>query len=388
MKLIEVNTPETVRCFLTMPIGIYKNDTNWIRPWDSDIEAVFDPQKNKFFRHGEACRWILKDDRGCTVGRVAAFINQRSANAKQNKQPTGGMGFFECIDDQEAANILLDQCKSWLSERGMEAMDGPINFGERDGWWGLLVDGFYPPTYRMNYNPEYYQTLLENYGFKLYFEQYVFQRNILDKVPQEMADKYNRLMEEGGYSFKHIKKKQLGKFAKDFRQIYNEAWGRHPGFKEMSEAQANAIMKIFKPIIVEWLMWFGYYEDRPIAFFIMIPDLNVIIKDFKGKSGWWQKLRLIMKLKFGKMNKCYGVLFGVVPDFQRKGLDGAIIEAASHVIHPKGTYNHMEMNWIGDFNPKMVTVAQNVGGVKYKTYWTMRYLFDQSQPYERYPIIG
>ncbi len=24
----------------------------------------------------------------------------------------------------------------------MEAMDGPINFGDRDRWWGLLIDGF------------------------------------------------------------------------------------------------------------------------------------------------------------------------------------------------------------------------------------------------------
>ena len=49
------------------------------------------------------------------------------------------MGFFECINDESVAFAMFDKCKAWLQERGMEAMDGPINFGERDRWWGLVV---------------------------------------------------------------------------------------------------------------------------------------------------------------------------------------------------------------------------------------------------------
>jgi hypothetical protein len=63
------------------------------------------------------------------------------------------MGFFECIDKQEAAFLLFDTCKAWLEKAGMEAMDGPINFGENESYWGLLVEGFDNPSYGMNYHP-------------------------------------------------------------------------------------------------------------------------------------------------------------------------------------------------------------------------------------------
>src|SRR5690606_1424076 len=142
--------------FLNLPVRLYKNEPAWIRPLDADVENVFDKSKNKTFRQGESIRWILKNDKNETIGRVAAFINQKTVH-KHNDQPTGGMGFVECIDDKEAAFVLLDACKNWLQERGMEAMDGPVNFGERDKWWGLLVEGFeIEPNYNCNYNFPYY----------------------------------------------------------------------------------------------------------------------------------------------------------------------------------------------------------------------------------------
>jgi hypothetical protein len=141
MKIFEVKNPLQVRQFLDLPTTLYKNQPNWIRPLDSDIEAVFDPKKNKAFQDGTCTRWILKDEKDKPVGRVAAFVNNKT-KLKGNKQPTGGIGFFECIENKEAAFLLFDTAKNWLQEKGMEAMDGPINFGNRDKWWGLLVEGF------------------------------------------------------------------------------------------------------------------------------------------------------------------------------------------------------------------------------------------------------
>lgn len=388
MKLIEVNRADKrlVRAFLELPRRIYSNDPNWIHPLDKDIEVVFDPGKNKFWKHGSAIRWILEDAKGLVIGRVAAFVNERTAF--DEKQPTGGMGFFECIDDQAAANVLFDACRDWLQAKGMQAMDGPINFGEKEAWWGLLVEGRHAPVYQMNYQPAYYEPLFANYGFKLYYKQYVLYREILDPVPQRFNEKYDLIMREPGYSFRHIDKSKLAEYAKDFRHIYNEAWGSHPNFKKMREEQARTIMQKLKPILAPELAWFGYYKDEPVAFFIMIPDMNQIFKDFKGKFGIWQMLRTWIKLKRRASTKCYGIVFGVVPQHQGKGVDGGIIKAASFVLHPMNHWNHMEMTWIGDFNPKMLRVAEDVGGTIYKTYHTLRYLFDRDAPFERLPIIG
>ena len=101
---------------------------------------MFNEKENKFFRHGEATRWLLKNDKNMYVGRIAAFINSKKAFSE--KQPTGGIGFFECINCNYASFKLFETAKNWLKERKMEAMDGPINFGERDRYWGLLVKGF------------------------------------------------------------------------------------------------------------------------------------------------------------------------------------------------------------------------------------------------------
>src|SRR5690349_7880212 len=173
MQIVPVKDAKTQKQFLSLPVSIYKNDPNWIQPLDKDIEEVFDRNKNKAFRFGELERWILIDAQGKCIGRIAAFINKKYKN-KGDDIPVGGTGFFECINDQQAANILFDTAKNWLQQKGMEAMDGPVNFGERDRWWGLVIDGFQPPLYCMNYNPPYYVDLFQHYGFRVFFEQHCF----------------------------------------------------------------------------------------------------------------------------------------------------------------------------------------------------------------------
>ncbi|MEM7036146.1 MAG: hypothetical protein AAF570_04130, partial [Bacteroidota bacterium] len=287
-----------------------------------------------------------------------------------------------------AANMLFDQCRDWLKENGMEAMDGPINFGEKDAFWGLLVEGRHEPVYQMNYNPAYYPELFEQYGFGMYYKQFVFFRNIQEKVHDKFQEKYNNLVKDPDYHFKIIDKKNLPKFAEDFMNIYNNAWGSHAGFKKMRKEQAMNIMRKLKPILAPELAHFAYYKETPIAFFIMIPDMNQVFKKFNGKFGLWQKLQTWWHLKRKLSTKCYGIVFGIVPEHQGKGVDGGIITAASHVLHPQGHWDHMEMTWIGDFNPKMINVAEGIGGERYKTYHTMRYLFDRTKPFKRLAIIG
>src|SRR5438034_10885915 len=169
MHLIEVKDKKAAKDFIQVNIEINKNDPNYIHPLEKDINEVFDSKKNKTFRHGEVTRWILKDESSNLIGRVAAFTNKKYKN-KGDDVPVGGIGFFDCINDQNAADMLFDVAKHWLIQKGIEAMDGPINFGERDRWWGLIVKGFEPPLYCMNYNPPYYQQLFETYGFKNFFD--------------------------------------------------------------------------------------------------------------------------------------------------------------------------------------------------------------------------
>ena len=388
MELIEVKDKGSANDFLLFPVGLYKNEKHWIRPLNKDINGVFDKDKNKTFRKGELIRWILKDNNGEIIGRVAAFINKKTVN-RDNDQPTGGMGFFECINDAKAAFMLFEGCKNWLKEKGMEAMDGPINFGERDRWWGLLVKGFErDPNYNCNYQFPYYQELFEAYGFKTYFEQITFARKVMDPLNPRLQEKAERIFKNPKYSFRHMNLKEIDTYAEYFCDIYNAAWVGIKGVPQLSLKIAKHLMQEMKPIIDEKIMWFGFYEDKPIAFFIMLPEVNQIFKFVNGKMDLMGKLKFVWH-KWRKTNKkMFGMTFGIVPKHQGKGIEGAIIESVRlRVQGDYRRYEDFEMNWIGDFNVKMIHVAEQVGGERAKIHKTFRYLFDRKKPFKRMPII-
>jgi hypothetical protein len=248
MQLIEVTDKHLAGEFIQVNIEINKHDPNYIRPLDKDINDVFDPKKNKTFRFGEVTRWILKSNEGKLIGRIAAFTNKKYKN-KGDDVPVGGVGFFDCINDQQAADMLFDVAKHWLGQRGMQAMDGPINFGERDRWWGLIVQGFQPPLYCMNYNQPYYQELFEHYGFKNFFNQICFALYAKDMLAQKFFERHDECAKDPNFSSLHIKKNQLDKFAADFTIIYNKAWAGHGGLKTLEERVVRKMFQSMKPVM-------------------------------------------------------------------------------------------------------------------------------------------
>lgn len=385
MKVTEVQSENDAREFLLLPVNIYSDDPNWIRPLDKDIEVVFDRKKNKFFRHGNCTRFLLKNDQGRTIGRIAAFYNERTS--KKESQPTGGIGFFECPNDQNAANLLFDTAKQWLIANNQEAMDGPINFGERDSWWGLIVQGFDPVPYKMNFNKPYYKQLFENYGFKTYFEQWCFSLKVHDKLQDKFHIRHAQITADPNYSSEYFKKSQLEKFAEDFRTIYNKAWAKHGGGKELDKNQVLRLFNSMKPVIDEKLIWYVYYKNEPVGMWVNLPDINQIFKKFNGKFGLLQKLQFIIELKRRRIKKMYGLVFGLVPEHQGKGVDAYMILEGATMMRKENIYHDYEMQWIGDFNPKMVAIAENLGTYKSRVLITYRYLFDRNKEFLRHPII-
>lgn len=389
--LEEVKTGRQGKEFLSMPKKIYKGNRNWVQPLDNDINAVFDRSKNHMFEGGDAIRWIALNSSGEVVGRIAAFYNKDQANHEE--QPTGGCGFFESIDSQEVADMLFDAARDWLKGNGMEAMDGPVNFGNRDEWWGCLVDGFeLQPLYTNPYNLPYYKDLFENYGFLNYFNQYTYQRNLrAGELSQSVYERVKRLEETPGYRFDHISKKNLTQVADDFRLIYNKAWANFPGVRPMTREAAQSLMKTMKPIIDERLIYFAYFNDEPVGFFIMVPDLNRVIGRFHGKFNLINKLRLMAMLKWtNKADRVFAIIFGVAPEYHGRGIESGIMHAFEQsVARGEIDYKTLELAWMGDFNPVMIRMVENyVCAHKNKTHVTFRYLFDREKEFKRCPRMG
>jgi hypothetical protein len=398
MQLIEVTNATLAKEFILVNVEINKNNPAYIQPLDKDIYGVFDKEKNKAFRFGEIIRWILKDDMGKRIGRIAAFINSKY-KSKGDDVPVGGIGFFDCINDQQAADMLFDVAKHWLMQKGMQAMDGPINFGERDRWWGLVVKGNeLPPIYGMNFNAPYYQPLFEQYGFKNFFNQICYSLRTDIILEKKFYDRHTACLKDPGYSATHIKKNQLEKFAKDFAIVYNKAFAGHGGIKQIEEKTVLHMFETMKPVMDERINWFAYYNGEPIAFWINMPDLNYWFKHLHGKFGLLDKLKFLwLKLTLDN-RKFVGIVFGILPEFQGKGIESFLILEGARVIQGltltngvykigKPIYDELELQWVGEFNPKMVNVAETISGNRSRILTTYRYLFDRTKEFKRHPIL-
>lgn len=379
----EVQSDSQKKEFLEFPARLYQHDKNYIRPRNIDIEDVFNPEKNKFFKSGACVRFLFKDKQHTTVGKVAVFVNE----CYEQNQPTGGIGFFDCINDQETADFIFDSCKSWLQQRGMEAMDGPINFGERDKFWGLVTEGFIEPLYGMNYNFPYYKDLFENYGFKIYFGQLCFSRPIFAEVSRVFTVMHKKHSQNPDISARPMKKNNLKKFANDFTEIYNKAWAAHGEGKQMEPSKVLKMFKTMKPIINEHISWFVYENEKPVAMWMNLPDTNQWFKYLNGKFGIWEKLKFFWIKKFRKNEKMVGLVFGVVPEWQKRGLEGYMIWEGTQHLRKHTDFKVTEMQWIGDFNPKMIKIAENLDTKVTRKLATYRYLFDRNQAFERHPEL-
>lgn len=240
----------------------------------------------------------------------------------------------------------------------------------------------------MNYNHPYYVQLFETYGFKNFYNQICWQMPVHTQLNEKFTEqdlKYSALPE---YKVIHLKKNNLQKFSDDFCTVYNKAWAKHEGNKELSKNVAFKMFTTMKPVMDENLIWFVYRDDEPIAFWVNLPELNQIFKYLNGKFGLLAKLKYVWLRRKGVCNKFTGIVFGVIPEYQGKGIDYYMIVRGSQVIQKKNQYTGFEMQWQGDFNPRILNVSKNLGASQSRILTTYRYIFDRSREFKRHPILN
>jgi hypothetical protein len=372
MTIVEVNDKKSRKEFLLLPRSLYKSDSNFISPLDNDIESIFDPRQNNFHQHGICKRWILKSG-NVTIGRIAAFINFEKN--KNLEFMIGGIGFFECVNDEASAFRLFDTAKEWLQQNNVKAMDGPVNFGENNKYWGLLIEGFIPPSMGMNYNHKYYQTFFENYGFKTQYDQFT---NVIE-VAKPLPDRFTKIATWIGnkpeYSFVHFEMKNFEKFARDFMEVYNDAWS---GFEDFTPIKLDTIKQSFremKPIVDKKIIWFTYHYSEPIAFIFAVPDINVILKPLNGKLNLLNKIRFVWLKKTTTIRRIRFIVMGCKKKYQNKGIESGMIRKLQLEVIPRNTITQAELAWVGDFNKKMIALHEATGAVREKVHRTYRKVF-------------
>lgn len=374
MIVTEVLSVGHQRAFLELPGKIYDSDSDYIRPLDKDIMDVFDPEINPLFKKGACKRWLLWSEEGICIGRIAAFYKTKTDLASVRR--VGGFGFFECIDDQLAANLLLDQARYWLEQMGVKVIHGPINFGSRHSWWGLYVNGEGKPNFCANYHPSYYRPLIENYGFTLNYRQFTFKFEQLEAPGNFFKAIRKHFQEDDRYEFKPADPSKWLENAVTFQQLYNNTWAVEERQPPLRLEEVLNWMDKLKDVLDWRLIWFAYFNGEPVAFFVGIPELNhQLLQYVNGKIRFVDKFRLARRKWFNAYEKAYGMYYGVLEEFRdsKVGLGLIATMQDAWMSRLKIPYRSIEFGWVGDYNPKMIKLMKMAGGEIVKTHQTYRY---------------
>lgn len=362
LTLHEVKTPQDLMVFIHFPWKVYRGNPFWVPPLIKDQLQKFSPQ-SPFLAHSEMILFLACRGEE-TVGRIAGIIDRHYVEFHREK--AGFFGFFESLDDAEAARLLLSAVASWLRERGMEKMTGPMNPSTNDEC-GLLIDAFdASPCIMMPYNPPYYPALLEGQGLHKVMDLYaywlqkdVFNYDRLNRITGRILKKEPRL------SVRSLNMRQFNEELKIIKDIYNNSWSKNWGFVPMTEAEIDDLAKNLKPIIVPEIVLFAYWEDTPVGFSAALPDYNVVLKHLNGKLGLLGSLKFLYYSR--KIKTVRIMLLGVKHAFQKKGVEGLLYIETFKRGTKKG-YPQGECSWILENNLLMQHGIEAMGGKRYKTY--------------------
>lgn len=349
--------------FLTLPWSIYPDRyPAWVPPLLMEERKRLDPEKNPFFEHGDVALFLATQE-GRPVGRIAAVEN--TLHNEYHADLVGFFGQFECVEDQEVANALLDAAAAWLRAQGLESIRGPVNFSLNEES-GLLVDNFEdPPAILMTYNPPYYQRLLETWGMSKAKDLWAWSGS-----KQVFNERRFRVLERVIARSPHrieVRNLDMKNFDRDvdlIRRLYNEAWEDNWGFTPMTDAEVDHMAKGLKPVVDPDLAMIGLVDGQPAGFALSLPDVNQAIKPVNGRLFPFGILKLLRGMK--RIDRIRIITLGLLPAYRRSGLDALFYFETFKRGTGKGY--HGESSWILEDNTVMNRALEKMGFSLYKTY--------------------
>ena len=370
LQLKKVETKKDWADFIDLPWDIYSNDQYWVPPLKIAVLDCLNVNKNPFFKHATMYPVVAYKD-GKRVGRIVGVIDDN--HTRFHKETTGFFGFFECIDDQEVANKLLDEAANWAKSRGMTVMRGPMS-PSTNHECGLLVEGFDDsPSVMMTYNPRYYGKLLENWGLiksKDLLAYDIDGRKV--KFSEKLMAQAEKLRQAGRVHFRTINVKDFDNEVERILDVYNDAWEKNWGFVPMTTEEFRHMAKDMKPIMDPNLLLIAEVQGKTAGFALCLPDVNQAIKKVKdGKLFPFGLIKLLWNTKGpGRkktINRCRILTLGIKKAYREEGI-GPLLYAEYLKRGPGNGYPVGEASWILEDNIPMNRALSSMCGERTKVY--------------------
>lgn len=375
-NFVKVETEKQVDAFHELPFRIYRDNPYWAPPFRFEIENIFDPQKNDFFKIGECERFIVTSN-SRLVGRFAVMNSPERDEVLEPKM--GGLGFIEMENDLGLARSIIDFAKQWHKKRGYKAMRGPINFGENDTYWGLLVENYeHPNIYGMHYHPPYYRELLEQTGAEKLDDHWSYIRYFDQPVPERMVKITDRIESKPGVELRPIDMKNIYRDAQHIREIYNDAWSnqeiqeREQEFTELTEETINRLVKKLKPVLIPESVLLAFVDGEPASFIVCVPDLNEVSRETNGRLRWWHYPKLFWFKRRAKHLRT--LVYGTRPKFRKMGLEAlTFTRGIQYTKEAAPSIDYLEGAWVSERNWLMQRSLEALGCEHHKTHRTYKW---------------
>jgi len=361
----EIKNSGDLKSFIKYPIELYKDDPNYVAPLISERLEFFDQKKNPFYRTSKVKLFLAKKDKKI-VGRIATCINFN--HNEYHSEKCGSFGFFDCPDDYEIASTLLKVAMITLKKEGMEILRGPMNFSTNHEC-GFLIEGHdAPPVVMMTYNQPYLPKLAENFGLKKGMDLIAYYIGEGFSLSERIDRVVEKLKKRTKIKLRNINMSDFNNEIERIKEVYNSAWQHNWGFVPLESDEFTFIANNMKQILDPKMVFIAESEGRPVAFSISIPDINQALIRLKGKLLPFGIFKLLWHTKImNKVDRVRLITFGVVPEFQKKGID-SMLYMASYQEAKKQGLKDAELSWILETNELMRRGVEQMGAEAYRKY--------------------
>lgn len=373
VEIAPVRSETELMEFIRLPWQVYRGDPHWVPPLISERRTFLNRDRNPFFEHARAEYFLARRD-GRTVGTIAAFTNDLYNQVHQ--KDIGWFGFFEVLDDPEAAAALLETAEGWTRQAGHERIYGPAQFSSNDEW-ALLVDGFDdPPRVLMTYNPRRYLQYMDAAGFTKAMDMWAYTGRLdlfggEENLPEKLLRVGQKVLARGHLTLRRADMKKFDREVEHVKQIYNKAWMQNWGYVPMTDAEIDRLAEQLRQFVDPDLVLFVEHEGEVVGFGLSLPDLNQPLRlayPRPGEPEPWTLAKLFWHWKIGRRAEWVRIMaIGSLPEYQGRGVTALIFSQMARNALRKG-FKYAEMSWILESNPKSFLNVEHLGGKIYKTY--------------------
>ena len=363
MNILQVSSRHDMRSFIELPYHIYQNDPVWVPPLRTEQHKQFDPKYNPFLRHCTRQLFLL-EIKGRIVGRIAAFVDNLAVEFW--KKPIGLFGYFECIPDEAAAQLLLETAREWLRGHDCLFMRGPWSFVSQE--WGMVIEGFRPPAVIMApYNPPYYNEFLTDFGMYKAKDllSWYFSASEGYYIPERFLKLTDTVSERYGIQIRQLDKQHYDQEVKTIIDLSNASIINNWGYSPVTELEVQAMARDMKPIIQAKGVIFALDSNgRPIGFAIALPDVNHLLQGLNGRLYPFGFIKLLLGIPHLRRYRLFAM--GVIPEYQGKAVDSLLFRALFEAIYTPDTW--AEINYILEDNWPMINGIKKMGAVPLRRY--------------------